>query len=113
MYAYRLHHLMRHLIALALAAVLSACGSIPASNVATPASAETKAIHAAMQEHPARQSVPAATRIDVEIQIEQYARVRISLRIMLPTLMISRIATFVYIIVLETIVVAGLLQPGS
>jgi uncharacterized protein YceK len=70
--------LISHLVALALVAVLSGCGSISAPDAATPAKVETETIQVAVQEHLARQSVPAAARIDVEMQIEQYARVRIN-----------------------------------
>lgn len=73
------HHRFRRLICglLALVAVLSACGSIPASSTATHTSAQTAAIQTAVQQHLAHQSVPPAARIDLEMQTEQYARVRI------------------------------------
>ena len=71
------HHRLRRLIALALVAVLGGCGSMPPSDADTPASAETEAIQTAVQEHLTRQSVPSAARIDLEMQREQYARVRI------------------------------------
>ncbi len=76
---HRSHYLIIALLMPALVVALTGCGSTeaPASTVVPAASAEIQAIQTAVQEHLARQSVPVAARIDIEMQAQQFARVRI------------------------------------